>query len=266
MAAVRGSKGVTGARRRRTTGGVAAVRRGFWLRFAEGLIRPTLWIMTKPSWFGQENIPARGPAILVVNHISYVDPLVVAHYVYDRPRELRFLAKASLFDVFFVGFVLKQVKQIPVFRASRDAKKALQAAIEALERGEALVIYPEGTCTKDPDLWPMRGKTGVARLWFATRAPVVPVAQWGAQRIHNPVTGKVRLRPRTPVAIGAGVPIDLSAFDGAEPTGETLKQVTDLIMRRLRDDVAEVRGEPVPTGPLYDPSADPSASAEEVAP
>lgn len=227
------------------------MRRGFWLRLAEGFVRPLVWVLTKLESRGYEHIPATGPAILAVNHISYADPPVIARFVYDRPREIRFLGKASLFRIPLFGFLLRRLEQIPVYRATRDAEKALQAAVERVRLGEAPIIYPEGTCTKDPDLWPMRGKTGVARLWYATGAPVIPIAQWGAQRIHNPVTGRVRFRLRTPVVVSAGPPVDLSEFADAEPTAERLRQVTDAIMRRLRDDVAVLRGEPAPTGPLF---------------
>jgi 1-acyl-sn-glycerol-3-phosphate acyltransferase len=99
----------------------------------------------------------------------------------------------------------------------------------------------------------MEGKTGAARLALLTGAPVIPIVQWGAQRIHHPVTGKIRLMPRTPVMVSAGPPIDLSPFTGAAPTGEVLKQMTEVIMRRLRADVAELRGEPAPPGPLFAP-------------
>lgn len=229
-------------------------RVGFWMRFAELLVRPLLWLMTRPDWRGQENIPASGGAILVFNHVSYADPFVAAHFVFDRPRELRFLAKASLFGIPLGGYILRQIKQIPVHRQSQDAVKALQSAIDALNRGEAVIIYPEGTVTKDPELWPMQGKTGVARLALITGAPVIPIAQWGPQRLHHPITRKLRLRPRTPISVLAGPPIDLSAFDGKSATsGDVLHQVTDMIMRRIRDEVATLRGEPAPSGPLFVP-------------
>jgi 1-acyl-sn-glycerol-3-phosphate acyltransferase len=254
---------------------VGTVRRGkigFWMRLAEFLVRPMLWLLTKPDWRGQENIPTTGAAILVFNHISYADPFVAAHFVFDRPRELRFLGKASLFRIPVGGYILRQIQQIPVHRHSADAVKALESAIDALNRGEAIVIYPEGTCTKDPDLWPMQGKTGVARLALITGAPVIPIAQWGAQQIHHPITRKLRLRPRTPVIVSAGEPVDLSAFAG-QPTSspDVLREVTDVIMRRLRDDVAVLRGEPAPTGPLLvpppkPPKATPAAPSPEVSP
>lgn len=227
------------------------MRRGFWLRFAEWIVRPLLWVFTRAESRGYENIPATGPAILVVNHTSYADPPVVARFVYDRPREIRFLGKSSLFRIPLFGFLLRRLKQIPVYRATRDAHKALHEAVARVRSGEAPIIYPEGTCTKDPDLWPMRAKTGVARLWYATGAPVIPIAQWGAQQIHNPVTRRIRLRFRTPVVVSAGPPVDLSAFVGTEPTVERFRQVSDVVMRRLRDDVAALRGVPAPTGPLF---------------
>jgi 1-acyl-sn-glycerol-3-phosphate acyltransferase len=237
------------------------------MRLAEFIVRPWMWLLTKPDWHGQQNIPATGPAILVFNHISYADPFVAAHFVFDRPRELRFLGKASLFRIPVGGYILRQIHQIPVHRHGADAVKALRSAIEALRDGQAVVIYPEGTCTKDPDLWPMQGRTGVARLALITGAPVIPIAQWGAQRIHHPITRKLRLRPRTPVTVSAGEPVDLSSFQG-RPTSapDVLREVTDVIMRRLRDDVAKLRGEPAPTSPLFvpPPKSKPAAPTPEV--
>jgi 1-acyl-sn-glycerol-3-phosphate acyltransferase len=239
-------------------------RIGFWMRLAEFLTRPVLWVFTKPDWRHQDRVPAEGPAILVFNHISYADPFIAAHFIFDRPRELRFLAKASLFKLPIGGYIIRQIKQIPVYRHSTDAVKALEAAIESLNAGEAIVIYPEGTCTKDPELWPMQGKTGVARLALLTGAPVIPISQWGAQAIHHPVTRKLRLRPRTPVLVSAGEPVDLSAFEGRPVNSpDVLRDVTDVIMRRLRTGVAELRGEPAPTGPLFVPPPK-SAPTEEV--
>ncbi|SHM30779.1 lysophospholipid acyltransferase family protein [Cryptosporangium aurantiacum] len=227
------------------------MRRGFWLRFAEFILRPLLAVFTRRTWLGHENVPASGPAIFVANHTSWADPLVIAHFLYDRPREMRVLVKSGLFTVPLVRTVLRSSGQIPVHRSTRDAGEALRTAAARIRAGEAPLIYPEGTITRDPDLWPMQGKTGAARLFLDTGAPVIPIVQWGAHRIHDYRTGKIRLRPRTPVTVSAGAPVDLSAYVGAPPTGPVLKEITDVIMRRMRDDLAEVRGEPAPTGPLY---------------
>jgi 1-acyl-sn-glycerol-3-phosphate acyltransferase len=230
---------------------VARARRGFWLRFAAGVLKPILIPLTKRTWLHRERIPLTGPAILAINHISYADPLTVAHFIYDLPRNPQFLAKHTLFELPVVRGVLNRTKQIPVRRNTRDAGAALEAAVTAIGNGAGVAIYPEGTCTRDPDLWPMLGKTGVARLALSTGAPVFPVAQWGAQAIHHPITRKVRIR-RVPITMAAGEPVDLSEYLGRPITGELLVEVTDLIMRRLTDLVGEIRGETPPDLP-YDP-------------
>jgi hypothetical protein len=80
---------------------------------------------------------------------------------------------------------------------------------------------------------------------------VVPVVSWGAQAIFDPRTRRLRLRPRTPVTVVAGPPVDLSAYRGASATAATMQEITTTVMLRLRDLLAEVRGEPAP--PLWTP-------------
>lgn len=215
---------------------------GFWRRFAVSVVKPPMIAMTKRTWQGMENIPATGPVIVVANHMSHADPLVLAHYIYDSGRWPAYLAKASVFEVPVVGRILRWVGQIPVHRGSVDAAKALDAAIAEIEAGGMVIIYPEGTTTKEPDLWPMRGKTGVARLWLATGAPVIPVVMWGPEKMFDPRTKKLRLKPGTPVTVIAGPPIDLSRWAGAAPTTSTLYEITDHIMLIMRDTLAEIRG------------------------
>jgi 1-acyl-sn-glycerol-3-phosphate acyltransferase len=142
--------------------------------------------------------------------------------------------------------VVKAVRQIPVHRGTIDASKALDAAIAALGRGEAVIIYPEGTTPKSGELWPGKGKTGIARLWLETKVPVIPVATWGAQQVFDPRTRKLKLKPRTDVTVRAAGPIDLSKFDGVPPTAANLHAITAEIMRVLREMVADIRGEEPP--------------------
>lgn len=227
-----------------------ARKRGAWMRLAAAILKPPLWVFTRRTWSGRENIPD-GPVIFVPSHLSHADPPVVAHFVYDLPREPRFLGKEALFALPFIGTILRGAGQIPVRRATTQAVEALDHAVEALGRGEAVIVYPEGTTTKDPELWPMAGKTGAARLAMLTGAPVVPIGQWGAQELFHPITHRARFRPRTPVTVVAGRPIDLSAYAGKPLTAELLAEVTDVIMRGVRELVAEARGVPAPTGPLY---------------
>jgi 1-acyl-sn-glycerol-3-phosphate acyltransferase len=226
---------------------VAGLGLGVWRWLAVLLVKPPMWLLTRRSWRGGEHLPAQGGVIVAATHISHADPLVLAHYVYDAGRWPQFLAKQSVFEVPVLGWLLRRWRQIPVRRGTVDAAKALDAAVDAVKAGDAVIIYPEGTITREPELWPMKGRTGVARLWLETGAPVVPVVNWGSQAIFDPRTRKLRLRPRRPVTVMAGAPIDLSAYREA-----SLNQITDVVMLRLRDLLAEVRGEPAPP-PLWTP-------------
>lgn len=219
---------------------------GFWLGLAVVVIYPLISLFFKMRWRGREHIPATGGVIVATNHVSYADPLIFARFVWDAGRIPRFLAKDSLFRIFFVRSVLKGADQIPVSRGTVDAQQSLQHAVDALERGECVCIYPEGTVTRDPDFWPMVGRTGVARLALSADVPVVPVAQWGAQHAVDVYSKRYRPLPRKTVHAVAGPPIDLSAYRGRPLTSDLLREVTDVIMRGIRDQLAEVRGETPP--------------------
>ena len=219
---------------------------GFWYRFVVVVLKPLLLLFTKRDWRGRGNVPRTGAVILAVNHITYADPVTVSHFVHDLSRPPRFLAKVEIFRLPFLGRVVRGAGQIPVHRNSADAAVALRDAVEALERGECLVIYPEGTVTRDPELWPMLARTGVARLALTTGCPVVPVAQWGAQEILMPYAKDVHLLPRKTIRVAAGPPVDLSEFAGKGLTADVLRAATDKVMAEIRALLAELRGEPAP--------------------
>ncbi|MFI9719517.1 lysophospholipid acyltransferase family protein [Streptomyces sp. NPDC052396] len=226
-------------------------RIGFWYRFAAVLAKPPLVVLFKRDWRGMEHIPADGGFITAVNHNSYLDPLSYAHYQYNTGRVPRFLAKAGLFKGSFVGTMLRGTGQIPVYRETTDAANAFRAAVDAINKGECVAFYPEGTLTRDPEMWPMEGKTGAARVALLTRAPVIPVAQWGANEAMPPYAKekKLRLFPRKTLKVLAGPPVDLSAYYGKEPTAEVLREATEQIMAAITALLAELRGEPVPAEP-----------------
>jgi 1-acyl-sn-glycerol-3-phosphate acyltransferase len=229
--------------------GVLRSRRGpvgFWLGLAVVVLYPLVSLFFKIRWRGREHVPAAGGVLIVANHVSYVDPVVFSRFVWDCGRIPRFLAKDSLFRIFFVRSVLRGAGQIPVSRGTADAQQSLQRAVEALDSGEAVCIYPEGTVTRDPGFWPMLGRTGVARLALSSDAPVVPVAQWGAQHAVDVYHKRYRLLPRKTVHCLAGPPVDLSAYRDRPLTADLLREVTDVIMRALRDQLAELRGETPP--------------------
>jgi len=232
---------------------------GFWYRLAILVIQPLLYIFTKRDWRGRDNIPRDGGLIIAVNHISHVDPFTLAHYLYRTRRIPRFLAKSELWSTPFVKWVVAGAGQIPVHRRTADASLALKDAVAALERGECLVVYPEGTTTKDPTYWPMVPKTGVARLALTTGAPVVPIGQWGAQEIFGQ-DRKLHLLPRHTVRALAGPPVDLSQYDGKPLSADVLRAATDTIMTQVRQLVGELRGEHQPDV-AFDPKTARLASA-----
>ena len=114
------------------------------------------------------------------------------------------MIKSPIFEVKVIGPMMYKFGQLPVFRGRGDAGLVLKKAEEALRAGACVIVYPEGTASRDPDLWPMVGKTGAARLALTTGAPVVPVAQWGAQEILPYGTKKPKLWPRKTVRMVAG--------------------------------------------------------------
>lgn len=199
-----------------------------------------------------DELPAQGPVILAVNHVSHVDPLVLATVILDAGRVPRFLAKDSIFRVRVVGRFMHGMGHVPVTRGSVEAKRSLDAAIVALERGHVIMMYPEGTVTRDPDGWPMAPRSGTARLaLMSPTTPVIPVGQWGIQQSVDLYRRKVKLFPRPKHRVRFGPRVDLSAFVGAEPSPATLAAMNDVIMQAIRHEVAALRGQPEPTGELY---------------
>jgi 1-acyl-sn-glycerol-3-phosphate acyltransferase len=159
------------------------------------------------------------------------------------------MIKSEVFDWPIIGYLQRGAGSIPVHRGKTAAAKSLEHAVEALNRGECVVIYPEGSFTKDPDGWPMQAKTGVARLaLLCPDVPVIPIGQWGAQYRKGPAWRRFlkRLTHRPTVTAVVGKPVDLTRFRGAEPTAETLREVTDTIMSAIRDIVGELRGQTPP--------------------
>ncbi|EFE66896.1 acyltransferase [Streptomyces viridosporus ATCC 14672] len=216
------------------------------------ICKPPLVVLLKRDWRGMENIPAEGGFITAVNHNSHIDPLAYAHFQYNTGRVPRFLAKSGLFKKGFVGAAMRGTGQIPVYRESTDALSAFRAAIDAVERGECVAFYPEGTLTRDPDGWPMTGKTGAARVALQTKCPVIPVAQWGANEVLPPYAKKPHLLPRKTHRVLAGPPVDLDRFYDREMTPELLKEATEAIMAAITRQLEEIRGAKAPETP-YDP-------------
>ncbi|HET9829728.1 MAG TPA: lysophospholipid acyltransferase family protein [Nocardioidaceae bacterium] len=220
--------------------------RGWAFGFCVAVVEPPLLLLTKRRWEGGENIPARGGCILAANHVSHLDPFTCAHFVYSWGRIVRFLAKAEIFDLPVLGRIVRNAKQIPVYRLTSNASESFVAAVDAVRAGECVVVYPEGTITRQPDLWPMRGKTGAARIALSCGAPVIPLAQWGAQRILAPYTLRPRLLPRKTIQMTAGPPVELDDLRALPLTPEVLVEATNRIMDDITRLLEDIRGEQAP--------------------
>jgi 1-acyl-sn-glycerol-3-phosphate acyltransferase len=240
------------------------VRLGFWYRLVVVVVKPLLWAFTTRDHRGADNIPAQGGIIVVANHVSELDPLMVGEFLYDLRRPPRFLAKKELFDKAPLKWVLNGAQQIPVDRGSSDAAQALSAAVAALQRGECIFIYPEGSATRDPQLWPMKARTGAARLALLSGAPVIPIAQWGPQLVLAYKARRPKLLPRTRISVLAGPPVDLSRYLGKPVTAQLLRDATSTIMRSVAALLAELRGEPAPEE-FYDPAGELSRAPIQIA-
>jgi 1-acyl-sn-glycerol-3-phosphate acyltransferase len=230
-----------------------------WRLISVIVLRPLLTILIRNKWAGTENIPRKGPVIIAPNHVSYVDWGTDALFLQANGRYPTFMIKASLFKVTFVGWFLHKAGQLPVHRGRADAALVLKQAEQALAKGAAVVIYPESTASRDPDLWPMVAKTGVARLALTSGAPVIPVAHWGTHHILRYGSKDVKLFPRKTVRTVAGPPVDLSKWEGGRLTGTVLREATAAIMADVTGLVAGLRGEQPPAVP-YDPATSAATS------
>jgi len=230
-----------------------AVHESLAYRFIKVVALPFMMAVTKRDWRGMEHIPAEGGVVLAANHTSYFDPLAVAHYIVAAGRAPRFLGKAEVVAMPVLGRLFQAAGQIPVYRGTASAANAYRDAITALERGESVTLYPEGTTTRDPDLWPMMGKTGAARMALTTGSPVIPIAQWGPQEVF-PDKKKIRIHlfPRKTMHVHAGNAVNLDDLRDREMTTEVLDEATERIMLAITMLLAEIRGE-LPPAELYNP-------------
>lgn len=200
-----------------------------------------------------EHLPS-GPIIVISNHTSYADGILLALACRRLGRELRLLATAGVFRVPVIGGLARRLGFIRVERGSTTAAGALDEAAAALAAGEAVGLYPEGRLTRDPMMWPERAKTGTVRLALRTGAPIVPVAMLGAHevigrrpRVREVLANLVR-RPKVTTRVGR--PIDIRALMSVgpttEPTNDEVRLAADLVMGRLVDLVEALRGEVAP--------------------
>jgi len=223
----------------------------FWLLAA--IVVPLVGWFAKIEVRGAENLPREGAYVLAPNHHSEFDPLTVAVATWRLGRAPRFMAKESLFRVPVLGAALRATGMVPVTRGKSGASQSMAQANDIVKNARGVIVYPEGTLTRDPDVWPMRGKSGAVRLALAGGIPLIPVAHWGEQQFM-PRYGKLKLfPPRRRVTVVVGKPVDMSDFIGREHEKGVLNDATDRVMADISVLLGEIRGEQ-PPAERWDPA------------
>ena len=195
-----------------------------------------------------------GPVIVISNHTSYADGVLLALAARRMGRSLRMLATSGIFRAPVIGRLARRLGFIAVKRDAADASASLDEAAVALASGEAVGLYPEGRLTRDPMMWPERAKTGAVRLALRTGAPIVPVAMVGAHEVVGrrkvAMTLLTNLIRRPKVATRVGAPIDIRQLMNigptTQPTNDEVRHAADLVMARLVDLIELLRGETAP--------------------
>lgn len=178
-----------------------------------GLLRLIYAIIFPLKIVGKENMPKEGGVLLCANHISLLDPITIG---IKLDRQVKYMAKAELFKVPVLGWIIKKVGAFPVKRGG-VSKESIKTALKTLRGGNVMGIFPEGTRNSDAGV----AKKGAASFALRSGAAVVPAA----------IVGHYKLFRRMTVIYGA--PIDLSSFDGAG--SDSLEAVTDVIMGRIHE-------------------------------
>jgi 1-acyl-sn-glycerol-3-phosphate acyltransferase len=209
-------------------------------------LRALMMLLTRRDWRGAEHFPSTGGFVVCPNHISYVDPFAFAHFLYDNGHPPFFLAKSEIFKIPILGRLIAAAQQIPVRRGTSQAAEAFSAAVAAIQDGKCVPIFPEGTLTRDPQMWPMTARTGAARVALTTRCPVIPVAQWGPQEIQRPYAKELHLFPLKTMRMLAGPPVNLSDLYDRPQDAATLNEAMARILDAITRQLETIRGEKAP--------------------
>lgn len=217
-------------------------------------LRPLIRLLAGRRWSGLENLPTRGAAVACGNHTGPFDALAYGHLLQASGIAPRYLAKDSLFRIPLLGTILRATGQVPVHRGTSRSADALSAARAALHRGELVMVFPEGTYTRDPDTWPMRARLGAARLALSTGAPLIPIACWGSHRLWPVGAWAPRLLPGRRLTMRVGEPIVAQRAPG-ETEHQAIVRLTEEVMAAITSLLATIRGQ-TPPPVVHDPRRD----------
>jgi len=212
-------------------------------RFLEFLVSSTVAAVgPRITYYGGENLPDSGGAVVAINHTSYIDWMPSALMAYRRKRRLRFMIKREMQDVKVVGFLIKHSGTIPVDR--RAGAGAYAVAVDRLRSGELVAVYPEATISRSFEL--KEFKTGAARMAREADVPIIPLIVWGAHRVWTKDHRRKLLRNRVPITVLVGSP--LRATDSVDQTDAALREVMTELLQRVQ------LGYPQPKGAYWVPN------------
>lgn len=202
----------------------------YWF-FKYVVVAPLARFYVRPRWVGREHLPRTGPFVLAGNHLTMIDPVVIA---LGARRRVTYVAKSKYYSGTslrrrFLAWFLRAVGQVPIDPASaHTANPGLETARRVLREGGVVAIFPEGTRSPDGRLY--RGRTGVMRMALPEGVPVVPVAVRGTREVRLPGSGSPR---RGRVSVIYGPPLDLSAWAGRVDDPGAWREATDALMARI---------------------------------
>ena len=174
--------------------------------------------------YGRENIIEKGPALLAMNHQSFLDPPFAG--ICCR-REIHFLARNTLFDIPVLGSLLRRVNVIGVDRDGADSR-AIKTVIRVIRDGGCTIVFPEGTRSRDGNLQPARPGAGL--IIARTLAPVIPMRIFGA---FEAFPRDSRWPRKSPVTIVVGKPMHFSADDLDDDSRDRYQRISDQVMARI---------------------------------
>ncbi|MGI6606159.1 MAG: lysophospholipid acyltransferase family protein [Peptococcia bacterium] len=184
------------------------------------IMRLYLRIFNRWTIIGRENIPQQGPLVLIGNHVSYWDPVILACSV---NREVHFMAKTELFNVPIFRQIIKWLHAFPVKRGSPD-RNALRTSSEILNNGKVLALFPEGTRSKTGELLPFQ--PGAALLALRAKAPIVPIMMLGSRSTFPlSIRGKIEVR--------IGEPMYFNELVEQKVSGEELEKASLAVREKM---------------------------------
>jgi 1-acyl-sn-glycerol-3-phosphate acyltransferase len=191
------------------------------------LTAPARRVLVRLRVEGGDHLPADGPAIVVANHMSFIDSVLL---MFALPRPVAFIGKAEYTDNPVTNWLFCGAGMIPIRRENPgDLPRAFDEVAEVLDRGEVIGVFPEGTRSRDGLLH--RGHVGAAHLAVTTGAPIVPVGIVGTDRVLP--TGTRLVRPFRRATIKVGTPIDAHALGYTKSTNRARREITDRYMAEI---------------------------------